>query len=81
MQLYLLATYELNDQLMFFMKALKLPSSHFDISEYVQFVNHNTRSVSTHIHKLFHSRITLPSSYHIRIANPSTELNDESSYL
>ena len=50
----LMYTYELND-LMFFIKTLKFPSTHFDISEYLQFVDHNTRAASTH--KLSHHRI------------------------
>ena len=41
----LMYTYELND-LMFFIKTLKFPSTHFDISEYVQFVDHNTMQSS-----------------------------------
>ena len=49
----LMYTYELND-LMFFIKTLKSPSTHFDISKYIQFSNHNTRAASTH--KLSHHR-------------------------
>ena len=56
----LMYAYELNG-LMFFIKTLKFPSTHFDISEYVQFVDHNTRAASTH--KLSHHRIK-SSSYH-----------------
>ena len=61
----LMYTYELND-LMFFIKTLKFPSTHFDISEYLQFVDHNTRSASTH--KLSHHRIK-SSSYHTSYFN------------
>ena len=61
----LMYTYEFKD-LMFFIKTLKFPSSHFDISEYVQFVNHSTRAASTH--KLSHLRIN-SSSYHTSYFN------------
>ena len=47
----LMYTYELND-LMFFIKTLKFPSSHFDVCKCIQFVDHNTRVTSTH--KLSH---------------------------
>ena len=56
----LMYTYELND-LMFLIKTLKFPAAHFDISKYIQFVNHSTRATSTH--KLCHHRAT-SSSYH-----------------
>ena len=55
----LMYIYELND-LMFLIKTLKFPSSHFDISQYIQFVNHSTRAASAH--KLSHHSAT--SSYH-----------------
>lgn len=55
----LMYTYELND-LIFFIKTSQSPSAHFDISEYIQFGSHNTRSASTH--KLSHHRITSSSS-------------------
>ena len=63
-------TYELND-LMFFIKTLKFPSTHFDISEYLQFVDHNTRAASTH--KLSHHRIK-SSSYHTSYFNRIIQL-------
>ena len=55
----LMYTYELND-LMFFIKTLKSPSAHFDISKYIQFANHSTRAAS--MYKLSHHRAT-SSSY------------------
>ena len=56
----LMYTYELND-LMFFIKSLKSPSAHFDISQHIQFASHSTRAASTH--KLSYLSTTT-SSYH-----------------
>ena len=47
----LMYIYELND-LLFLIKYLKFPTSHFDISKYIQFSNYGTRA--TFAHKLNH---------------------------
>ena len=65
--------YELND-LMFLIKTLKFPSTRFAISEYLQFVDHNTRAASTH--KLSHHRIK-SSSYHTSYFNRIIQLRME----
>ena len=56
----LMYTYEFID-LMFFIKSLKSPSAHFDISQHIQFASHCTRAASTH--KLSYLSTTT-SSYH-----------------
>ena len=43
----LMYTYELND-LLFFIKSLKFPTSYFDISKYIRFSNYSTRATSAH---------------------------------
>ena len=52
-------TYELND-LIFLIKSLKSPSSHFDINQYIQFSNHTSpckltysSSFTSHQHSFF----------------------------
>ena len=56
----LMYTYELND-LMFFIKSLKSPSAHLDISQHIQFASHSTRAASTHKSSYLS---TTTSSYH-----------------
>ena len=64
----LMYIYELND-LLFLIKSLKFPTSHFDISKYIQFSNYGTRA--TFAHKLNHpTRLisnTHQHSFHNRI--------------
>ena len=43
----LMYTYELND-LLFFIKSLKFPTSYFDISKYIRFSNYSTMATSAH---------------------------------
>ena len=38
--------YDLSD-ILFFIKSVKFPSSHFDIKDYVNFCNHSTRSTTS----------------------------------
>ena len=56
----LMYTYELND-LLFFIKSLKFPTSYFDISKYIQFSNYSTRATSAH--KLNYSNSRTSSTY------------------
>ena len=64
----LMYIYELND-LLFRIKSLKFPTSHFDISKYIQFSNYGTRA--TFAHKLNHPisliSTTYQHSFHNRI--------------
>ena len=56
----LMYIYELND-LLFFIKPLKYPTSHFDISKYIQFSNYGTRATSAH--KLNHPTSLISTTY------------------
>ena len=61
----LMYVYELND-LIFFVKSYKAPSSHFDIRKYISFASHSTRSSS--YFKLVHMRSNTSVTHHFYFA-------------